>query len=175
MEILIQKIKQFAAYLWGKKSELTDMDEKDLLLSKVVLDIHRKRSHKTVEIVPLFHLLPIHPINREGSLTSTSQRIKILHDKQEELLTKKILTNEVLKECIPSISAIKAVRLSDDEIVAYEGNGRLAAMQEVFSSGDNISVEVEIYHFKRPRSIHRRIKRLRRLHKLDVGEPVIRP
>lgn len=175
MEILIQKIKQLIAYFWGKKSELAVMDEKDVLLSKIVLDIHRKRSRKTSELVPLFNLLPIHPINRASSLTSTYKRIEILRSNRQQLLRTRELTNEVLKKFIPSISAIKTIQLSDNEYVAYEGNGRLAAMQEVFTPKDNLVIEIELYHFNRSQSILGRVRRLRRLHKLDLGTPVIQP
>ena len=50
--------------------------------------------------------------------------------------------------------------------VAYEGNGRLAALQTVFSPDDAIEIEIERYHFKDNRSILRRINRVRRLHNL---------
>ncbi len=41
--------------------------------------------------------------------------------------------------------------------IADEGNGRLAALQEVFSPADGITVEVEEYYFKNPSKILRRI------------------
>ena len=34
MNYYINKVKVFVEYLWGKKAELTDMDEKDGLLGK---------------------------------------------------------------------------------------------------------------------------------------------
>ena len=43
----VDGIKKFFSYLLGKKSELSDLDVKDIMLTKAVLDIHRTRCHKT--------------------------------------------------------------------------------------------------------------------------------
>jgi len=173
MNYYINKVKVFVAYLWNKKEELTDMDEKDGLLGKVVIDIHRKRSHSTFECIPLAFLYPIHPINRENSYAATKKRISILEENREALLDAKRLTMDLLFQYIPSVSSIKAVKVASEQYVAYEGNGRLAALQEVFAPTDEIEVEVELYHFSDPEKIVRRINRVRSLHRLDQGEPVL--
>lgn len=170
----INKLKAFISYLWSKKTELVAMNEKDRLLAKVVLDIHRKRSHSTCELVALADLHPIHPINRENSYATTKKRIEILAEHKETLLAGGALTRDVLSKYIPSVSGVKVVKIAEDRYVAYEGNGRLAALQEVFSPADAIMVEVELYHFDNPAKIIRRVNRVRRLHKLDQGEPVLR-
>ena len=72
----------------------------------------------------------------------------------------------MLSDVLPSISAIKVVKQSDDSYIAYEGNGRLAALQEVLSPSDGISIEVEEYHFNKPTKILRRMTRVRRLNGL---------
>lgn len=173
MNYCINKLKPFVSYLWSKKTELTDMDEKDGLLAKVVLDIHRKRTHSTFVIIPLAALYPIHPINRENSYKATKKRIEILSRNKETLLEAMALTIDVLSAYIPSVSGIKVVQVAEDRYVAYEGNGRLAALQEVFVPTDEMRVEVELYHFNNPTKIIRRINRVRRLHQLDQGAPVM--
>lgn len=159
-----ETIKKFSSYLWGKKKELADMDEKDVLLAKAVMDIHRKRSHTSLELVPLFHLHPIHPIDREGAMAAVRERGRILAEHRAELLKEKVLTSELLIQYIPSVSAIKAVRVEDGCYVTFEGNGRLAAMKQVFAPEDEMKVEIEVYHFPDSRKIIRRVERVRRLH-----------
>lgn len=163
---MINKIKQFISYFWGKKSELSAMDEKDALLAKTVMDIHRKRSHSTFELVPLYALHPIHPINRDSALEATRKRAEILAEEKEELVNRKRLDREVLGKYIPSVSAIKVVQVTEKAYVAYEGNGRLYALQQVFNKEDGIEIEVELYHFSSPEKIIRRINRVRKLHGL---------
>jgi hypothetical protein len=163
---ITETLKKFSSYLWGKKKELADMDEKDVLLAKVVMDIHRKRSHTTFQNVPLFELFPIHPIDREGSLASMEKRSSILRAHRTELLEKKVLSGDILKKYIPSITAIKGVRTGDASYVTFEGNGRLAAMQNVFTAVDNMKVEIELYHFSNMKKIIRRVERVRSLHNL---------
>ncbi len=142
------------------------MDERDALLAKVVLDIHRKRTHSSFEIVPLFTLHQIHPINRKGSLKATEKRIKILTEHKKELLEHGVLSRDILAEYIPSVSAIKVVGQKSESYIAYEGNGRLLALQSVFSPSDNLQVEVEQYHFRDTEKIIARMNTVRKLHQL---------
>ena len=69
------------------------------------------------------------------------------------------MTRELLAKHLPSISWMKVVEHSPGGYTAFEGNGRLAAMQEVFSPADGIKVEVEQYHFRNPAKIVRRLNR----------------
>lgn len=164
--MLIDEIKKWYRYLMGKRSELQEMDAKDLLLAKVILDIHRKRTHTEFLSVPLFHIKQIHLIDREASLRTTRERADVLTEHREKIIEKKEVTNEFLREYLPSVSAIKVVKESDTSYIAYEGNGRLVAMQQVFEPGDGISVEVELYHFKNMKKILRRVNRVRKMNGL---------
>jgi hypothetical protein len=159
-------IKNFITYLFGKKSELADLSAKDALLAKVILDIHRKRTHSKFVFVPLSSLKPIHAIDCENALLTTAKRTDKLREVKEELIAKHRLTREVLAEYLPSISSIKVVQESVNSVIAYEGNGRLAALQSVFESADDIMVEVEEYCFRNPKKILRRMNRVRRLNGL---------
>lgn len=171
MNRLVEKCREITTYLWGKKAELVDMDERDALLAKVVLDIHRKRSHSSFTMVPLFDLLPIHPINRDNAMAATQARSDILQQCRGELSALKHLSRDTLNQYIPSVSGFKTVQISSEHHVAFEGNGRLYALQAVFKPEDDIVIEVEQYHFSDSGKICRRIERVRRSHGLDKMRP----
>ncbi|MDY7031957.1 MAG: hypothetical protein SVY10_08615 [Thermodesulfobacteriota bacterium] len=166
LSVVGEEIKKFAWYLIGKKSEVKDLNHKDVLLAKTILDIHRKRIRSEFIFVPLFSLNPIHPINRESSLKTTAQRTEELIKHKSELIKEKNISREFLAAYMPSISWIKAVKEDDDSYITYEGNGRLAAMHQVFEPEDNMSVEIEVYHFKNNEKIIRRMNRVRRVNGL---------
>ncbi len=92
-------------------------------------------------------------ITRTTIINQIIKFIKYLSGKKSEV---KDLTKEVLAEYLPSVSGIKVVKNSDNYYISYEGNGRLVAMQKVFSPSDSINVEVEEYYFKNPVKILRR-------------------
>ncbi len=163
---MVDGIKRFFSYLLGKRSEVSDLDVKDVLLTKVVLDIHRKRTHKTLVFVPLFSIFRVHQLDRESSMLATRRRVEILTAHKEELLAAGDMTCELLAKHLPSISWMKVVEHEPGAYIAFEGNGRLGAMQEVFSPQDGMRVEVEQYHFRNTRKIVRRLDRVRRLNDL---------
>jgi hypothetical protein len=163
---LISQIRKFYNYLLGKTSELGDLNVKDVLLAKVVLDIHRKRTRTSFHPVALSSLKPIHAIDRETSLEAVRQRTEALLNIKDLIYQKGCITREILAEHMPSISWIKVVRENDNSYIAYEGNGRILAMKNAFTSSDTILVEVEEYHFKNSKKIIRRMNRVRRLNGL---------
>ena len=172
---MIRRLRTFVSYLAGKRSEVTDMSATDALMAKVILDIHRKRTHKEIVAAPLFSLFPIHPLDRENSMKATAERAEALEDARAELLAAGTLTRAILDQHIPSVSGIKAVenvQTSSEETSAepsyltFEGNGRLGAMQQVFGQNDQLLIEVELYRFRNPAKIARRLNRLRRAHGL---------
>lgn len=160
---MIKIFSKYIKYLIGKTSELGDLETKDALLAKTVLDIHRKRTHSEFVIVPLFNLKQIHAIDRDNAIKATEKRVRKLEEVRNILLQKKNITRDVLGEYLPSVSWIKVVKEPGDSYISYEGNGRLAALQQVFSPSDGMSVEVEEYYFKNPKKILRRMSRVRRL------------
>ena len=153
-------------YLLGKRGELAHMDHKDAYMAKVVMDIHRKRTGKSLVRVPLAQLDPIHRIDRESALRSARERADALRAHRDALLMTKLLDSEALQTIIPSVSQIKVVR-DGDRWLAFEGNGRLYAMREVFAPEDGMQVEVEEYRFDDPRSLQRRLRRVRKLNRLE--------
>ncbi len=166
MRRLIAWLQKMGHYLWGKRSELKEMSEADVLLAKVVVDIHRKRSRSEFITVPLFDLCQIHPINRENSLQATKMRMAMLHAHKEELLPLGTLNQKTLQTYLPSVSAIKVVRNTNSHYIAFEGNGRLVALQHVFSPADKLKIEVEEYLFMNSAKIIKRMNRVRKLHDL---------
>ena len=163
---MIHTIRTWWHYLLGKRGELAHMDHKDAYMAKVVMDIHRKRTGKTLMRVPLPQLEPIHRIDRESALRSTRERADALRTHRDTLLATKLLDSEALQTIIPSVSQIKVVR-DGDRWLAFEGNGRLYAMREVFAPEDGMQVEVEEYLFDDPRSLQRRLRRVRKLNRLE--------
>ena len=160
---MISQIKKIILYLLGKTSELCDMGTKDVHLAKTVLYIHRKSSHAKFIIVPLSTLKQIHAIDRANAVRVTEERAHKLQEVKKKLVKQKNITREVLAEYLPSISWIKVVKQADGAYIAYEGNGRLAAMQKVFSAADGVNVEVEEYYFRNPSKIIRRMEKIRKL------------
>ncbi len=118
--------------------------------------------------VPLFSLGMIHVLDRENAIRATARRVEILDAAKGELLAAGTLNCETLARVLPSISWIKVVEEAPDSYLAFEGNGRIAAMQEVFSPEDGLLVEVEQYMFRDrdSRKILRRLDRVRRMNGL---------
>lgn len=168
---LLDEARKLGLYVLGKKSELEDMDLRDVVMAKAILDIHRERIGKERVIVPLFSLRRIHRLDRENAIEATGRRIESLRDHHHALVTAGVLTCETLADVLPSVSWIKGVRKSPDEVLAFEGNGRIAAMQAVFCPEDAMRVEIEEYVFRNPAAIIRRLDRVRRMNSL-LDDPV---
>ncbi len=165
---LLDEMTKLVRYLRGKKSELEELDLKDIVMAKAILDIHRSRTHKEVISVPLFALHQIHRLDRENAIEATRRRSEILESHREQLLENGTLSCDVLARYLPSVSWIKVVEEKPGCYLAFEGNGRIAAMQSVFAPEDNLLIEVELYRFRDPKKIIRRLNRVRRLNHLLV-------
>lgn len=161
-------LKKIFDYFLGKRFEIGDLELKDVVLAKTVADIHRKRTHKEIVSVPLYSLRQVHELDRDNTQDAIAKRAELLLPHRDAILQAGGLTQETLNEYLPSVSAIKVVQESNDRYIAYEGNGRLAAMQRVFSRDDGIAVEVEQYHFRNTTKIVRRLNRVRRMNGLDI-------
>jgi len=163
---VFNEIVNFFRYLSGKRTEVKSLSVNDVVLGKVILDIHRKKSATVFTLVPLYSVKPVHPINRENSLGQTEKRAEILLHNKKFLLQEKNITRKILAEYLPSVSWIKVVKINDTDYVSYEGNGRIAALCKVFTPDDNMFVEVEEYQFKKPAKIIRRLNRVRTMNGL---------
>lgn len=164
--MIFEEIRKMVKYLLGKVVEIKDMEPKDAMLGKVVIDIHKKKKKSEFIIVPLSSIKQLHAIDRENAIQATEKRAKVLRDNKETLLKTKKMTREVLSEYLKSVSWIKVVKENDNSYIAYEGNGRLVAMNKVFSPEDKIMVEVEEYIVNNYPKILRRMNRVRRMNGL---------
>lgn len=163
---MIRNLRKLTAYLAGKADEVQDLDVKDLLMAKVILDIHRTRIRKEFVFVPLGHLKPIHALDRPNAIRATEIRIEALAPHRNRFVTSGRIACADLAEVLPSVSWIKTVRENQLSYLAYEGNGRLAAMHAVFGCCAELEVEVELYQFRNTKKIVRRLNRLRRMNGL---------
>ncbi|MDF1798646.1 MAG: hypothetical protein P1V81_05680 [Planctomycetota bacterium] len=171
-----QKAPSLASYLFDKRGELTDLELKDAVMTKAIVDVHRHRTSKSIVAVPLFALHPIHVIDRESAIATTEQRARELAEHADELRAAGTLTVQLLAEHLPSVSMIKAVPVTlgsaePEAYLAFEGNGRIAALQATFTPDDDLSLEVERYDVDEPEKVLRRLNRVRRLNGLTSLEP----
>ena len=164
--MLLCRCRQFLRYLLGKAPELSDLEAKDLLLAKVILDIHRKRHTKEFAFLPLERIHPVHAIDHEAAVAATRERARILAEHREELRARGRIDRHTLARILPSVSWLKAVPAGDGSYIAYEGNGRLLALRRVFAGEEGMAVEVEVYRFRRGAKIVRRLDRVRRMNGL---------
>lgn len=163
---MIRNLRKLGAYVLGKRDELQDLDLTDILMAKVILDIHRTRLRKEFVFLPLAHLHPIHQLDRPNAIQATEARVRALEPHRDRFLAAGRMARADLAEVLPSVSWIKVVEESEQSFLAYEGNGRLAALHGVFGRDAVLIVEVELYHFRKSKKIVRRLNRLRRLNGL---------
>jgi hypothetical protein len=160
---IAEKILNFFRYLLGKSTEIPDLDRNDVLLGKVVLDIHRKKRDTEMAYVPLSNILPIHPIDREEAIETMKERAAVVREHQEDIASRGSISSDFLNQFLPSVSNIKVADLGDGELVSFEGNGRLGALREALGADADFPVEIEQYRFDPAdrAKLRRRIRRLR--------------
>ena len=83
---VIHNLRKIGAYLVGKSDEVQDLDLTDLVMAKVILDIHRTRTCKDLAFLPLDHLKPIHKLDRPNAIRATEARVKALGSHRERFL-----------------------------------------------------------------------------------------
>ena len=150
-------------YFFGKRSEIQDLDFRDALLAQANVRIYRTRTHKTLEMVPLKHLKLLHSLERENSKNVLAQRIAEIEKNKEDIIINNEIKMDVLNGFLPSISSLKVVEANRLNYLAFEGNGRIAALKEVFGDSEEVFVEVEHYHFKNKKDIVRKLNRIRKV------------
>ena len=153
-------------YLIDKRSELSQLKYKDVLLSKAVLDIHRKKVSKQHQYIELAKLKPIHAIDRGHALQQLQQRSEQLQQHRDAFIHQQYLSRDFLMQYLPSISGFKAVKVGAD-FVTFEGNGRLLALQQAFHDcSPPLYVQVQLYQVRQSKKIQRRVSRVRRYNQL---------
>lgn len=153
-------------YLFHKRSEILSLDEKDIFMAKIVMDIQLGKASTRFISAPIRDLIAIHPVdNRETTVKSIKDRARILRAHRETIIGGGMISNEALKQYIPSISPIMVV--SDGEkYYTFEGNGRVAAIREAYPDAPDLRVEVELYELNDSEGILRDIHTLRTMHHL---------
>lgn len=143
---MFSKIKKFVAYLLGKKSEISQLGTDDLYMGKVIFgDIYAHKPEIKTHLVPLKALYPIHKLDRENSLKAVKKRAHSLAKHKQEILTHGKLDQPILEKYIPSVSGFRVIKVNAKKYFVFEGNGRLAAIKEVFTKHQDMTISVEEY------------------------------
>jgi hypothetical protein len=124
-------------YFFNKRSEIYDLDFKDALLAQANARIYRKRKHKSKKMVLLKHLKPIHGLDRENAQQVLDKRKRELEENREHILINNEIRMDVFMKYLPSISFIRVVEANSMNYLAFEGNGRIAALKEVLANKGN--------------------------------------
>jgi hypothetical protein len=152
------------AYLYDKRTEVTRLRFRDVLLAKAIADIHRFTVKQSTSQVSLWSITPIHCIDRLPALKKLNQRVRLVRKHKQGLLNGKTISREKLLEVMPSVSGIKVISDNDGNYISFEGNGRLEALKRVFKQGEDIVLDVEVYHLKDSYKVLRRVNRVRKRH-----------
>lgn len=152
----------FFRYIYAKRSELQQLRFRDILMARAITDIHRHMVRKKRKLVPLWSVHPIHSLDREAARQKLDDRVRILTGHKDEIMKLKVLTRKRLLDYLPSISGIKVIRDGHGGYISFEGNGRVEAFRQVFSSSDNLKLEVEVYYVDEPKKILRRVRRVQK-------------
>ncbi len=164
--VIFSKISQFAAYLIGKRHELLDLRYRDILMGKTILRIHQDYVRKQLVKIPLRSVCLLHGLNRANSLRVLDERMRQLKLHQDEILSCQEVSKEVLDKIMPSVSGVKVVSNAKGGYIAFEGNGRVCALQKVLAGHDGVLVEVEQYVLAKPGKILKNLNRIRKLNNL---------
>lgn len=164
--IIIKQIVQFYNYLLKKVDEIKQLEKKDIKLAKLVLLIHNKNKGVTTKLLPLYSIKQVHAIDRENAILATNKRIETLKKVKSKVKDNKI-SKDFMAKYLESVSWIKVVKYYDS-YVAFEGNGRIVALKDVFKKSDNIKVEVEVFDVNDNKMIQKKIRKVRLLNKLEI-------
>lgn len=115
----------------------------------------------TMELVPLTLLKPIHPITRGAALEKLAKRTKALQEIPEAKAELIRLDEATLNTVMPSKNSMRAILADNGDVVVFDGNGRLVAIQNAFAEKQqNVLVEVEMHH-SNSRLLQKALKKVR--------------
>ena len=149
-------IQRLVEYVSGKRSEIKQMDHRDLYAAKVITEIQARKHSETTRVLPIEDILYFHPINRESALEKVREREQVIRQYESELREQGVLTKEWMREHLSSLTYCKVVPYGD-KFVAYEGNGRLMAIRNVIPEG----IGIEVDYIDIPNSLERKIRKVR--------------
>jgi len=162
----IKTISTFFKWLVNKTPEATQLGENDVLLANVVAKINLEAARKEMRAVPLAALVQMHPLDRGPAMQKTRERVEILQKHKEEIARGGHIANEKLIEYVPSVSPIRAVAYGN-RFIMFEGNGRAAALKEVFADEADMTVDVEIFTLPEDSRVFTGIDHLRKRYGLE--------
>ncbi len=146
-----------------KAPEIKHLNKNDLLLAKVVARIQAEKVSQSTVYIPLDKIKLIHPINRDTAKDKLAGRVRALESAKENILKEGKISKELQEKYIPSATWIKVVEMPTGEYVAWEGNGRVAALKEVFEDFQ-LRVEVEIFELSGTSTVYSDVVALRSTH-----------
>ena len=148
-------------YFYDKRSELRHLRFRDILLARTVLDIHRHAQTRIPVLVPVWSIEPLHTIDRDTAMDKVEERSRVLRDNRQEIRRLRYLERSVLMRYMPSVSGIKIIEDGSGGFISFEGNGRVAAIKQVFDRLAGINIEAELYILDDVKKIMRRVNRVR--------------
>lgn len=157
---MIKRIINIKNWLFNKVPEITSLSQSDALLAKIVLKIKQEAQNREFRKVDLNSVKLIHPIKRESAIEKLNERIDSVNKNKEKISANKFITNKALIEIMPSVSPVQVIPYKGD-FLAFEGNGRVLALQKVFK--ENILIEVEVFSIPENSTIYSDLETLKKL------------
>jgi len=157
----IKIIARFLKWIVNKIPEVTQLGGSDILLAEIILRINREAIRKEFRPVQLSALKQIHTLKRGSSMEKMRERIETLRKHKEEVARGGHISIKKQEEFLPSVTPIRAVALPG-YFIMFEGNGRVAALQEVLADARDITIDVEVFILPQDSSIFKDIHRLRK-------------
>ena len=158
--------KIFLEWLVNKIPEGTRLGKNDVLLANIVLRVNREATSKGLRPVLLSAIKQIHPLDRGPAAKKMRERVEIFRKHKEEIVQDGHISTQKLNEFAPSITLIRT-GFYQDYFVAFEGNSRVAALQEVFAGKRDITVDVEVFTLPKDSSMLKDISQLRKRYGLE--------
>ena len=162
------EVQRVCRWLYSKRSELAQVQYRDFLMAHIIFEILRTSTRQEFKFITLYHLNPIHPVNnRENTIRFTQERVKNVLKHKNSLLKKREISKEDMIEILPSANYVRAIQSKKGSYYTFEGNGRIAALKEVFLQEDKIEVEVCVYY---PKNLKRALAKIKKLKKMYGSE-----
>lgn len=168
MKKLFEEIKRLFNWLWAKRSEAAQLDYRDAFMGHLVLEIMQTSIKNEFKLIKLHESRAIHPTdNRENTIKATNERAELIREQKETLLQNPMFSKEVIAELMPSATYIRAIEDGKGGYFTFEGNGRVAALKQVFDPQDEVEIEVDLYHPKKLKRSQKKIRKLRKMHRMN--------
>lgn len=153
-------------YYADKLRELKELDKSAPFAMTLRALITTRTTHVTHEFVPLNLLKPIHPITRGAAIEKLEKRTKALQTLKTSEDGHIHLDDNTLNTVMPSKNSMRALHADNGDVVVFDGNGRLVAIQQAFAEKQqNVMVEVEMHHSK-SKLLQATLKKVRTMRKV---------